>query len=190
MRQREDKMRKTILYIGMSLDGYIADDQGGVGWMRGDGSDPGNPGSYPEFLASVDTIVMGYHTYRQIIDELSPDRWVYPGKRCYVLTHRPLNDIGSTTFVQGDVGRLLDELRRQDGSNIWICGGADIVHQLLSQDQIDMFCISVIPVILGTGVPLFAPGRRRQLLRLLSTRCYNGITDLWYEKRQPMPEDE
>lgn len=183
-------MRKTVLYLAMSLDGYIADAKGGVGWLEGDGSDRENPGSYPAFYDSVDTIVMGYRTYRQIMEELSPDRWAYPGKRCYVLTHRSIADTREVSFVQGAPGRLLDKLRRQEGLNIWVCGGADTVRQLMDEGQIDEFCISVIPTLLGEGIPLFTPGRRPMPLRLISSHSYNGITDLWYERRTEKPTAE
>ena len=63
-------MGKIVLYLAMSVDGYIADEQGGVGWLGGDGSEPGAPGSYPAFYETVDTIVMGWTTYHQIITEL------------------------------------------------------------------------------------------------------------------------
>lgn len=72
-------MGKIVLYLAMSVDGYIADEQGGVGWLGGDGSEPDAPGSYPAFYETVDTIVMGWTTYRQIVTELSPDSWPYEG---------------------------------------------------------------------------------------------------------------
>ena len=85
-------MRKTVLYIGMSLDGYIADRGGGVGWMDGqDGG--GTEESYAGFLAAVDTVVMGWNTYHQIVTELSPGQWPYEGLSCYVLTSRSLPDL-------------------------------------------------------------------------------------------------
>ena len=83
-------MCKVILYIAMSLDGYIADRDGGVAWLDGDGSDCGHPGSYPDFIQTVDTVVLGYRTYHQIISELSPENWVYRGLKSYVFTHRKL----------------------------------------------------------------------------------------------------
>lgn len=85
-------MGKIILYLAMSVDGYIADEQGGVGWLGGDGSEPDAPGSYPAFYETVDTMVMGWTTYRQIVTELSPDSWPYEGRPCYVVTHRQEED--------------------------------------------------------------------------------------------------
>ena len=64
-------MRKIVLFIAMSLDGYIADRQGGVGWLAGQG-EQGGEGFYEEFVRDMDTVVMGGNTYRQITEELSP----------------------------------------------------------------------------------------------------------------------
>lgn len=66
-------MRKIVLYIAMSLDGYIADANGGVSWLRGQDPDNESEGSYPEFVRDIDTVVMGWETYHQVITELSPD---------------------------------------------------------------------------------------------------------------------
>lgn len=74
-------MRKVILYIAMSIDGYIADEKGGVDWLAGDGSDKDNQGSFPRFIETVDIVILGYKTYYQIVTELSPDSWAYLGKR-------------------------------------------------------------------------------------------------------------
>lgn len=63
-------MRDTVLYTSMSLDGYLADENGGVNWLVGDGSDPQNPGSYEDFFKSIDTIILGNTTYEQITKEL------------------------------------------------------------------------------------------------------------------------
>ena len=65
-------MRKIVLYIAMSLDGYIADANGGVSWLRGQDPDSESEGSYPEFVRDIDTVVMGWETYHQVITELSP----------------------------------------------------------------------------------------------------------------------
>lgn len=68
-------MGKTVLYLAMSVDGYIADERGGVNWLVGDGSEPDAPGGYPAFLDTVDAIIMGWTTYHQLVTELSPDSW-------------------------------------------------------------------------------------------------------------------
>ena len=155
-------MGKTVLYLAMSVDGYIADEQGDVNWLGGDGSQPDAPGSYPAFYDTVDTVVMGWTTYHQIVTELSPDSWPYQGRPCYVVTHRQEPD--------------------REG-NIWICGGASVAGQLLKEGRIDRLWLSVIPTVLGKGVRLFPDMEQEFPLKLVGTEQYNGIVDLVYEKR-------
>ena len=176
-------MRKVVLYIAMSLDGYIADKNGGVNWISGDGSDADNAGSFPEFIETVDTIVLGYRTYRQIITELSPDHWPYLGKKSYVLTHRTCENTKDIMFKNNDIKKLLVEIKAQSGKDIWVCGGADIVNQLIHFDLIDLYWITIIPTLLGEGIRLFQPFDSRKRLRLLSVKSYNGMVDLIYDAR-------
>ena len=176
-------MRGVILYIAMSLDGYIADLDGGVSWLNGDDSEPSNMGSYPEFIDSVDTVILGYKTYHQIVTELSPDSWVYAGKQSYVLTHRNEKSTEEIIFTGEDIGDLISRLKSEDGKDIWICGGATIVNYLLESELIDTYRISVIPTILGSGVPLFTNQAKELKLKLTSTQSNNGIVELNYVRR-------
>ena len=70
-------MGKLVLYLAVSVDGYLADEQGGVGWLGGDGSEPENFGSYPAFYETVEVILMGWSTYHQIVTALSPVLWAF-----------------------------------------------------------------------------------------------------------------
>lgn len=176
-------MSKIVLYIAMSLDGYIADRSGGVEWLGGDGSDPDNQGSYPEFYETVDVVILGYKTYHQIAAELFPDKWYYSGKKSYVLTHRKIESTDEIIFTDREPAKLLTELKENISGNIWICGGADIVNQLIKCDMIDTYCMSVIPTILGKGTSLFDKHDVERKLKLVSTRQYDGIVDLVYERR-------
>lgn len=176
-------MREVILYIATSLDGYIADDRGGVAWLQGDGSGTETMGSYPLFIDTVDTVILGYTTYHQIVTELSPDKWIYSGKQSYVLTHRKQDAKSEIIFTDEDLPALVGRLKKQQGKHIWICGGASIVNQCLSLGLIDRYHLTVIPTILGGGVRLFGTQNQEMKLRLLSTACYNGMVDLVYTTR-------
>ena len=81
-------MKKISLFIAMSLDGYIADSKGGINWLSGQGNDD-SIDAYSEFVRYIDTVIMGWNTYHQIITELSPDEWVYKDFTTYVVTHKP-----------------------------------------------------------------------------------------------------
>lgn len=176
-------MRTVVLYIAMSLDGYIADSNGGVNWLGGDGSEPNNPGSFPTFINTVDTVILGYKTYHQIVTELSPGNWFYKGKTSYVHTHRQKESTDEIVFTGEHPADLVNRLKKQQGENIWICGGASIVNPLIEQDLVDRYHITVIPTILGDGVPLFEKHKTTHLLRLVSAQPNNGMIDLVYEKR-------
>ena len=102
-------MREVILYIAMSLDGYIADKQGKVDWLTGQNPESQEPDSYSSFLQEIDTVIMGWNTYHQIMTELSPGQWVYEGLDCYVLTHRELPSAGQIHFTCQPVTKLVEE---------------------------------------------------------------------------------
>jgi dihydrofolate reductase len=183
-------MRKTVLYIAMSLDGYIADSSGGVAWLAGDGSDPGRETSYPAFLKTVDTVLLGYTTYHQLVTELAPGRWEYEGKTTYVFTHRKLPSTDEIRFTDGDPAALVRRLRQEEGKDIWVCGGASVVNRLINDDCIDEYIVTVIPVVLGDGIPLFSKHERNVPLRLIRTETFDGMVGLVYErrnKREPEP---
>lgn len=176
-------MRKVVLYIAMSLDGYIADERGSVNWLRGQDINVENIDTYSVFVQNVDTVIMGWDTYHQIVTELSPEEWVYSDLISYVVTHRNLPSKNAIFFTGKSPCDLVKELKSKDGKDIWICGGASIVQQLMETDLIDEYYISVIPTILGSGIRLFGTVRDEIKLKLISTQTYNGIVELIYTRR-------
>lgn len=176
-------MRKSVLFIAMSLDGYIADKHGGVSWLSGQNPALESQDAYAQFVQGVDTVVMGWTTYHQVATELSPCKWVYSALTSYVITHREIASTKQIRFVDESPGDLVRRLKKEPGKDIWICGGANIVHQLLQENLIDLFFISVIPTILGSGTRLFGSLDRELKLNLIRTQSFNGITELVYEMR-------
>ena len=81
-------MRRIVLYIAMSLDGYLADPAGGVDWLTGQDPSWEGDGGYSDFVRTVDTVILGRRTYDQITTQLSPSAWPYEGLSAWVLTHR------------------------------------------------------------------------------------------------------
>ena len=173
-------MKKVVLYIAMSLDGYIADKEGKVDWLKGQNGNEDMIDTYSDFIKEVDTVVMGWNTYRQIITELSPNQWVYSDLTTYVITHRQLPPTENIKFIQENPCDLVKRLKQEQGKKIWICGGAKIVQALLKEKLIDEYTISVIPTILGAGIRLFGETVKEIELKLLSTFTYNGIVELIY----------
>lgn len=176
-------MRKIVLFIAMSLDGYIADSKGGVGWLNGHGSDNENIDVYSKFVKDIDTILMGWNTYYQVATELSPTEWIYNNFITYVITHNERNSTDRIRFTNENPIDLLTKLKSETGKNIWICGGANLAQQLIHSDLIDQYYISVIPTLLGSGIRLFGSMEKEIKLKLLKTQNYNGITDLVYTRR-------
>lgn len=176
-------MRRVVLFIAMSLDGYIADSEGGVDWLKGQDEDGEDIDVYSDFVKGVDTVVMGWNTYHQVTTELSPSEWIYADLDSYVVTHRDAVSTEKITFSWENPCDLVKRLAKEEGKDIWICGGAEIIRQLMQEDLIDLYYISVIPVILGKGIRLFGGLDREIGLRLRETQSYNGITDLVYERK-------
>lgn len=176
-------MREVILYIAMSLDGYIADKNGGVDWLGGQDANDQSMGSYEDFIKEIDTVIMGYRTYHQIVTELSPDQWVYQGMKTYVLTHHPLESTNEIVFTDQTVKNLIANLKSQNGKHLWICGGADVVNQCIQNNLIDRYHITVMPTLLGDGIKLFDKQRMETKLKLVRSQSYNGMMDLVYERR-------
>lgn len=177
-------MRRVVLFIAMSLDGYIADENGKVEWLNGHDCERENPDTYSTFVQEVDTVVMGWNTYHQIATELSPEKWVYEGLTSYVVTHKSLPASNHVLFTTKNPCDLVKELREQQGKNVWICGGAEVIQQLVQANLIDEYYISVIPTILGGGIRLFGTSPEEIRLKLIRTQTYNGITELVYIQRE------
>ena len=172
--------RKVILYIAVSLDGYIAkpnDDLSFLSIVQKDGEDYG----YSEFLKSVDTVILGRKTYDWVMQH-APE-FSHEDKNTYVITRTARPTIGKTNFYTGILKDLISKLKSEQGKNIFIDGGAEIVNELLKDNLIDEFIISLIPILVGNGTKLFKDGRPEQILELVSTKQFDtGLTQLHYKK--------
>ena len=82
---------------------------------------------------------MGWNTYHQIVTQLSPDQWVYPDQTSYVFTHRQLPSTDNIHFSSQAPWKILKQLKKQVGKKIWICGGRDLIRQLMDKDPIDEY---------------------------------------------------
>lgn len=178
-------MKKVILYIAMSLDGYIADLNKSVSWIKGQDDSVKMQDTFSDFFTGIDTVIMGKRTYKQIITELSPGKWPYPGVTAYVFTHNlPTAGTKDIKFTDADPCRLVNHLRQEKGKDIWICGGAEIINQLIKENLIDIFHIATIPVILGGGIRLFDETSDMVKLSLVGTLNYNGIVETIYNRKR------
>ena len=171
--------RKVILYIATSLDGYITqpnDDLSFLSIVEQEGQDYG----YADFIKTVDTVIVGRKTYDKVIS-MGFD-FPHPDKDAYIITRTPKPSIGSVKFYTDDLKSLIDKLKSENGKNIFCDGGAEIVNELLKNDLIDEFIISVIPILVGNGTKLFKDGRPEQKLELVSVKSFDkGLTQLHYK---------
>lgn len=105
-------MKKVSLFIAMSLDGYIADSEGNVNWLAGQGDDD-NIDVYSEFVKDIDTVIMGWNTYHQIVTELSPNEWVYNDFTTYVVTHTPETSSDKIHFINDNPVKLVKNYEKK-----------------------------------------------------------------------------
>jgi dihydrofolate reductase len=172
--------RSLILYIAMSLDGYIAqpnDDLSFLSMVEQTGQDYG----YADFVKSVDAVIIGRKTYDKVIS-MGVD-FPHADKDTYVLTRTPKPSIGSVKFYTGDLRSLVAKLKSEKGKHVFCDGGAEIVNELLKNDLIDELIISIIPILLGGGTRLFNDGRPEQKLQLVSTKQFaKGLAQLHYQR--------
>jgi dihydrofolate reductase len=177
-------MRTLSLYIATSLDGYIAkpnDDLSFLKLVEKEGEDYG----YAEFISTIDTIILGRKTYDWVLKEIGASHYDNGGRNVYVITRTERPDVGKTKFYTGDLTELVRQLKSEDGKNIYCDGGAEIVNELLKNDLIDEFIISVVPVLVGSGIRLFKGGRPEQQLELVNTKTFDtGLTQLHYRRKR------
>lgn len=174
--------RNIILYIAVSLDGYIARSNGAVDWLCGNSGDSNVDSGFDEFYSSIDTVVMGRTTYEQVVNELSPSIWVYEGKKCYVAARNCKND-NRVEYITKDITEFIKNLKGEPGEDIWLVGGGKLIDQFIKQELIDKYIITIIPTILGEGIPLFLGGNPEIQLKLIKTKNIDGMVELTYIKR-------
>src|SRR6478736_894620 len=177
-------MRVLSIYIATSLDGYIAkpnDDLGFLKLVEKEGEDYG----YADFTATIDTIILGRKTYDWVLKEVGPSHYDNGERNVYVITRTGKPGIGKTTFYTGDLTELVQQLKSGNGKNIYCDGGAEIINELLKNDLVDEFIISVIPILVGNGIRLFQDNRPEQKLELVNAKTFDtGLTQLHYKRKR------
>ncbi len=172
--------RKLVVYISMSLDGFIATNDDDLSWLsivEKEGEDYG----YAKFNESVDAYIVGRRTYDTI---LKLTGGVFPQAdrhKCYVITRHQRESENGVTFYNGEVEDLVNSLKKEKGKNIYCDGGGEIVKLLMEKDLIDEYIISVIPVILGDGKRLFKGGIPGIKLKAMPSKQFeSGLVQLHY----------
>lgn len=172
-------MRRVKLFVATSLDGFIARADGSVDWLFTDGDF-----GMKAFFATVDTALIGRKTYDQMVSWGMPE--AYAGLTNYVFSRsRRADDDVPVRHVTGDVPGFVGRLKREPGKDLWLVGGGGLVDAFREHDLIDDVILSVHPVLLGDGIPLFPD--RYESLPLELERCVQyerGLVQLWYRKAE------
>ena len=172
--------RKVILYIAMSLDGYIATPDNGLEFLSLV-EEEGQDYSYQDFVNTVDTVIVGRKSYEKVLS-MGLD-YPHVNKDLYIITRTPRPAVGSTKFYTGNLKELIQNLKSTKGKNIYVDGGAEVANELLNDNLIDEFYISIIPALLGDGISLFKSHRPDLKLKLISSKSFNkGLVQLHYIK--------
>lgn len=171
-------MRPVILYITASLDGFIAEPGGGMGWLdaaQTTGSDFG----YAGFYESIDTMIMGRRTYEFLVP-IEP--FPHADREVVVFTTRALPVAApSVSLVAENPAAFVARLKALPGGRIWLVGGGELNRTLWDAALVDEVRLFVQPVVLGDGVPLLpAPHARRPLQLAGSFAWPGGVQELRY----------
>lgn len=171
--------RKVILYIAMSLDGFIAKPDNDLSWLNiveKEGEDYG----YSNFCNTVDTIIIGRKTYDKVVS-MGFDN-PHPDKTTYIVTKTPKPQNGNLIYYSDNIKLLVNKLKAESGKNIYCDGGAEIANLLLKEELLDEIIISIIPIILGNGIPLFKTNNTENKLKLVQSKSFEkGLVQLHYE---------
>jgi dihydrofolate reductase len=173
-------MRKVVLYIACSVDGYIAGDNDNLEFLsvvEVNGEDYG----YAEFNSTVDTLIWGRKTYDKV-KSFGID-FPHPDKKVYVVTTQLLASDPNVTFIHpNDLLTILKKLTSEEGKDIYCDGGAQTVALLQQHDLIDRYIISIIPVFVGNGVRLFQSTPLNKKLKHKKTTTYtSGLVQVVYD---------
>jgi dihydrofolate reductase len=173
-----------------SLDGYIAKKDNSISWF--DTADHYENGvtvtaqAAAEFLKTIDCYVMGARTYEHALELSKAYGWAYGDVPTIVLTHRNLpNERPNIEFYAGDLHSLVNERLKPNYRNVWLVGGAILAKDFISLKLADEIRLSILPVILGDGMPFFDHIGQERALHLRDVTAYkSGMVELCYEIRK------
>lgn len=170
-------MRPVRYNVAATLDGFIATADGGFDWI------PEDPAvDFAAIFASIDTVLIGRRSY-EAAQKMGMTLWS-PTTRVYLFSSTLTQaDHPNVTLVRTDAGAAVEALRRETGDGeIWLFGGGALFQSLLAARQVDRIEVTIVPVLLGGGIPLLSPGAPLTRLQLLDTHRYpSGMVTLAYE---------
>lgn len=178
-------MRKIILYIAQSIDGFIATTNSSVEWLTDSDNQntEDNDYGYSDFYKSIDTTIMGYNTYKEILGFNIP--FPYPDKKNYVFSknHQKQEDL-PVEFVSSEIIEFVSRLKQLKGKDIWLIGGSQINKVLLNNNLIDEIIITIKTVVLGDGIPMFSKGTEFRKFEIINSKVLdNNFVQITLKKK-------
>jgi dihydrofolate reductase len=178
-------MPRVHVFVGASLDGFIAGPNDELDWLAGGGGgEPESPDSFGPFFAQIGAVLMGRRTYDVVRGMSIP--WPYGETPMLIATHRPL-PAGRPTVraASGTIEQLVAEAKQAAGARDVYVDGGQLIRAALDAGLVDELTVTVVPMVLGAGLPLFAGAARRHPLELLSERRVAGeAVELRYRPRR------
>jgi dihydrofolate reductase len=177
-------MRKVVLGLGISLDGYIARPDGVVDFLF-------MPKDYSmaPFFATIDTAIMGRKTL-DVALKMSSGSFGGSSMATYVFSHsQPPGERDGLTFINDSPATFIRQLRKRPGKHIWLMGGGELARDFLKADLVDELYLGIVPVLLGEGIPLFPSGFPQRDFSLVENKTYSkGLIALKYKRARPNAE--
>lgn len=180
-------MKRVILNLAVTLDGFIEGPNGEVDWCILD-----DDMDFDGFVSGIDTIFYGRVSYdawgKYNPDDYSSDAdkqlWKeVHSKKKYVFSHKERKD-DNVTYISSDIVSTINEIKKEEGKDIWLYGGASLIKTFIDNNLIDTYMVSVHPVALGSGKPLFEDMKQRLNLELVKTNTYrSGVVQLIYHQK-------
>jgi dihydrofolate reductase len=163
---------QCIVYVAISEDGFIADENGGVDWLPHP-DDPEDTLGYQQLLSQIDTIAMGRKSYEQIC---AFGAWAWPEKKTIVFSHQEIDSIHSS--ITKNSCSPTEFMNQQTGS-VWLMGGAELMHSFMKANLVDRYIITVVPnVKLGRGIPWKRPSLQPIQIKM---DCAGGLVQYIYD---------
>jgi dihydrofolate reductase len=175
------EQRNVVLYIAMSLDGYIATEEDSLEWLfkvEGEGDN-----GYSSFFETIDTIIIGRRTYDWVIEKEGEDNFPYKNTKCFVYSNSVKGKTDFAEFTNEEVSELISRLKKEEGKDIWVVGGGELLHDFIKNRLIDEFIITVAPVLIGKGIPLFQKNSFETELNLVDIKRHNQFAELHYVRK-------
>ncbi len=186
-------MRKIILLMHVSLDGFVAGPNGEMDWIRFDGDLEAH---VHQLHATTDTAIYGRKTFEMmasywptVLDDPNSEesardhaRWLQDATKIVVSTTLDQPAWAKTVVLRENFAEELARIKAQPGKDLWLIGSPTLVHSLMQHDLIDEYRLNVNPVAIGSGIPLFAGLDHQIDLRLLETKTFDGVVALRYER--------